>query len=170
MLLKVAYVIDQDGMLLGLAYNQAYGDLLHQANPLPATSSGGNDGDDDNDNGAAAAEEEEAKIAEESNPGSNNNNNNSKDTATATPKNDHDGNNNNNHDDNNNNNLPLQLEFFVLPGETRQVRVKALYSENPVEADTNKDILDVCLVEGPWISLADVVATQEKRRRVSRNK
>lgn len=65
---------------------------------------------------------------------------------------------NGNDGNNNNNNNALQLEFFVLPGETRQVQVKAMYAENPVEADPSKDILDVCLVEGPVISLADVAA------------
>jgi hypothetical protein len=50
------------------------------------------------------------------------------------------------------------LEFFVLPGETRLVHVKTMYAENPAEPDATKDILKVCLVECPWILLADVAA------------
>jgi hypothetical protein len=50
------------------------------------------------------------------------------------------------------------FEFFVLPGSTKEVRVCALYAEDPVLAPATKDILDACLMESATISLADIVA------------
>jgi hypothetical protein len=53
------------------------------------------------------------------------------------------------------------FEFFLLPGSTKEVRVCALYAEDPVLAPANKDILDACLVESATISLADMVAEKK---------
>jgi hypothetical protein len=50
------------------------------------------------------------------------------------------------------------FEFFLLPGSTKEVRVCALYAEDPVLAPATKDILDACLMESTVISLADMVA------------
>jgi hypothetical protein len=43
-----------------------------------------------------------------------------------------------------------------------------MYAENPAEPDATKDILKVCLVECPWILLADVAAIAAVRKLTAR--
>lgn len=47
------------------------------------------------------------------------------------------------------------LEFFLLPGETRHVRICVMYAENPVHADPNKDLLDICMFQSPYYSVLE---------------
>jgi hypothetical protein len=51
---------------------------------------------------------------------------------------------------------PFEFDFFILPGETKSVRVCGLYSENPVDADPNKEILDALLFKSKSFSLKKI--------------
>jgi hypothetical protein len=50
----------------------------------------------------------------------------------------------------------MTFEFIVLPGETKNVRVVGLYSENPVAARPDKDILDAMLYKSKAHCLAKI--------------
>jgi hypothetical protein len=50
------------------------------------------------------------------------------------------------------------LEFFVLPGETKSIRISAMYAENPVTVSPDKDLLDVLLYTSSYSSVADAAA------------
>jgi hypothetical protein len=50
----------------------------------------------------------------------------------------------------------FEFDFFILPGETKSVRVCGLYSENPVGADPNKEILDALLFKSKSFSLKKI--------------
>ena len=41
----------------------------------------------------------------------------------------------------------VKMNFVVMPGETKEVIIKAYYSENPVDADPEKQLLDGCIHE-----------------------
>jgi hypothetical protein len=49
--------------------------------------------------------------------------------------------------------VPFELEFNILPGNTKQVCIKALYAEDPTTVGSEKEILDAILCESPPISL-----------------
>ena len=49
-----------------------------------------------------------------------------------------------------------KFEFFVLPGETKTVQVCGLYSENPVTAKAEKEILDALLFKSRHIVLRHI--------------
>lgn len=51
---------------------------------------------------------------------------------------------------------PFEFDFFVLPGETKSIRICGLYSENPVDADPNKEILDALLFKSKLFNLKKV--------------
>jgi hypothetical protein len=97
LVLKLAYAVDQDGMALGLVYNQDYGKLVEMAS-----------------------------------------NNDKTDTDAPDLS------------------APFELEFFVIPGNTRSVRVKALYAEDPRTAPPQKQILDAVLCESKLYSLKKI--------------
>jgi hypothetical protein len=50
------------------------------------------------------------------------------------------------------------LEIFLLPGETKSIRISAMYAENPVTAGPDNDLLDVILFTSPYSSVADAAA------------
>eukprot|EP00523_Entomoneis_sp_CCMP467_P009864 CAMPEP_0168738134 /NCGR_PEP_ID=MMETSP0724-20121128/10770_1 /TAXON_ID=265536 /ORGANISM="Amphiprora sp., Strain CCMP467" /LENGTH=368 /DNA_ID=CAMNT_0008785455 /DNA_START=202 /DNA_END=1304 /DNA_ORIENTATION=+ len=87
-ILKVAYVVDQDGKVLGFQYSEAYSDLL--------------------------------KISHGDKP--------EKETSLEDP---------------------LKVRLVIMPGETKSIQIKAFYSENPLEAKADKEILDGCICESP---------------------
>ena len=107
LLLKIAYAVDQDGMVLGLTFNEVYGALIDKA--------------------VQGGKSSQQILEKES-------------KAELDPD------------------APMELEFYVLPGETTQVRVKAMYAEDPTKALPEKIILDANLYEGPSCSLASVAA------------
>jgi len=117
MILKVAYVVDQDGMVLGFVYNTYYQNLIEQATPIDATKAG------ETDDGTAQ-KTELTKSAE------------GEDVPSGPPP------------------ESFAFDFFILPGETKQIRICALYAENPVTASPEKDLLDVRLYQGSFYSLA----------------
>eukprot|EP00522_Entomoneis_paludosa_P011309 CAMPEP_0172447828 /NCGR_PEP_ID=MMETSP1065-20121228/7020_1 /TAXON_ID=265537 /ORGANISM="Amphiprora paludosa, Strain CCMP125" /LENGTH=398 /DNA_ID=CAMNT_0013199199 /DNA_START=24 /DNA_END=1220 /DNA_ORIENTATION=- len=85
-ILKVAFVLDQDGKVIGFQYNEAYGELMK----------------------LSTGEEPEKRTPMEQ---------------------------------------PVKVSFVVMPGETSKIRIKAYYSENPVDAGSEKEILDGCICE-----------------------
>lgn len=50
----------------------------------------------------------------------------------------------------------FEFDFFVLPGETKSIRICGLYSENPFDADPSKDILDALLFKSKSFSLKKI--------------
>ncbi|GKY97249.1 hypothetical protein MPSEU_000683300 [Mayamaea pseudoterrestris] len=110
-LLKIAYALDQDGIVIGLSFNSEYGKLLDKAN--------GKKNDD---------------VIEQ---------------ASTSPS---------GTDDEKSSSPPshMELDFVILPGETKRIRVFGLYSENPVLASADKDILDATLYKSPSYSLVKI--------------
>lgn len=54
----------------------------------------------------------------------------------------------------------FDFDFFLLPGETKRVRVCAMYAENPVTASPEKDILDALLYKSNLYSLRKIAEEQ----------
>lgn len=125
MILKIAFAVDQDGFVLGLSYNSAYQALLDEANRK--TEADGGTGSKD-----AASPEVEPAAGEAINSPS------SASSPSAGTGED-----------------PFTLEFFLLPGETKAVRLSALYSESPVGASPDKELLDVLLCTSRYFPVAD---------------
>jgi len=67
-------------------------------------------------------------------------------------------------DDGTNNNADYPLEFYLLPGETKSVKISALYAENPALAPSSKDILDALLFTSPVYSLQDAVRKKTSKK------
>lgn len=120
LLLKLAFAVDQDGVVLGMTFNREYGKLMDKAN--------GKEVDEE----SATKEESSSEVSGE---------------PELAPAQD------------------MQLEFIVLPGETKKVRVFGMYSENPVLADPDKDILDALLYKSRAFSLTKVAKEDEKREK-----
>jgi hypothetical protein len=138
LILKAAYALDQDGMVLGFTFNKDYADKLHEVNDrLSKTKE------------AEASTEVEAPTATSSSEN---------ETATATSDEKETAPITNKEEEKEETLDPtvMPFEFFLLPGSTKQVRVCALYAEDPVTAPATKDILDALLMESTTISLADV--------------
>lgn len=115
LLLKIAFAVDQDGIVIGLTFNSEYGKLMDQAKGKTKDDVGG-----DGDASVAGESADEGETRSHSLP------------------------------------TDMDLEFFVLPGATERIRVYGLYSENPVLASADKDILDATLYKSPLYPLSDV--------------
>lgn len=141
MMLKIAYAVDQDGMVLGLSYNKAYGDLMEQTREQTKI--------DDKDETSASASTAETNpsdainSSESSLPIARNVKTTETDKSESRPHDDDEASNNENIQTTNNN--TYELEFYIFPGETKSVQICAMYSENPVQAPAEKRILDVLL-------------------------
>lgn len=57
-----------------------------------------------------------------------------------------------------------ELEFYILPGSTKSIRVKAMYAEDPTKAPSDKEILDCNLFEGDVTILNDVLTESEDKK------
>lgn len=114
MILKIAYALDQDGMVLSLTYNKEYGELIEQSQKK-------------NEEGSKEEETSEKPSDEAEEKGE----------VSDT----------------------FEFDFFVLPGDTKEVRICALYAENPVTASPDKDILDALLFKSKAHVLKDIVDT-----------
>ena len=139
MLLKIAYAIDQDGFVIGLSYNSHYGELMEQAKKLqqPNNKDGGSVNHADKDSQSAAKEETTAA-----------NNDTTKSPADASSTATTTGTKTTSYD----------LDFYILPGECRTVRICALYAEDPLTvADSDKEILDVLLYKSKFLSLEEQI-------------
>jgi hypothetical protein len=115
MIVKVAYAVDQDGLVLGLTYNKEYGELTEQAEAK------------------ASGKEPESKDDAES-------------TSTADKG----------AESESSESGVFEFDFFVLPGETKTVQICGLYSENPLTASPDKDILDAVLLKSGTHILKDI--------------
>jgi len=139
MLLKIAYAIDQDGFVIGLSYNSHYGELMEQAKKLqqrPNNEDGGSVDKADNDNQSAKEETAAAAAAA----------NNDKTKSPADPSSSTDT------------KTTYDLDFYILPGECRTVRICALYAEDPLTvADSDKEILDVLLYKSKFLNLEEQI-------------
>jgi hypothetical protein len=125
-------------MVLGFTFNKDYADKLHEVNDrLSKTKE------------AEASTEVEAPTATSSSEN---------ETATATSDEKETAPITNKEEEKEETLDPtvMPFEFFLLPGSTKQVRVCALYAEDPVTAPATKDILDALPMESTTISLADV--------------
>ena len=116
MILKIAYVVDQDGMVLGLTYNKEYGALIEKAEAKAAEKRG------------------EPKKPESDKPAPQEESDTEQSDSTM-----------------------FDFDFFLLPGETKSVRICGLYAENPVDADPKKEILDALLFKSQEYVLKDIV-------------
>lgn len=56
--------------------------------------------------------------------------------------------------------VDMELEFYVVPGETSHVTISAMYAEDPTRASPEKEILDALLYTGPKTSLKKIVETK----------
>lgn len=126
MILKIAFAVDQDGFVLGLSYNSAYQALLDEANRVAEA---------DGDASSSSKDPPSAEVGPAAGE--------SKDSGPVTSPSTTTG------ED------PFSLEFFLLPGETKAVRVSALYSESPVGASPEKELLDVLLCTSRFFPVAD---------------
>lgn len=126
MVLKIAFAVDQDGFVVGLSYNSAYQALLDEANRK--TEPDGGTGSKDSESPGVEPSAEDAVDSAAS-------------TASSSPAATGDD--------------SFLLEFFLLPGETKEVRVSALYSESPVGASPDKDLLDVLLCTSRYFPVSD---------------
>ena len=128
LMLKAAYAVDQNGRVLGFTFSKEYGEKLQEAREAAAPKE-----TPSSDEKATTASDEKATTAtDEKEPEEEKE---EVSDPTVTP-----------------------FEFFLLPGSTTEVKVCALYAEDPVLAPATKDILDACLMESATISLADIVA------------
>lgn len=100
--LKVAYVVDQNGKVLGFHYSETYSALLKK-------SQGQDEGGKNDSEAEVQKNDESVSLRQE----------------------------------------PVKIKFVIVPGETKQICIKAYYSENPVHAPPDKEILDARLLEGP---------------------
>lgn len=66
--------------------------------------------------------------------------------------------------DDTNKNTEYPLEFYLLPGETKSVRICALYAENPALAPSSKEILDALLFTSPVYSLQDAARKKTSKK------
>ncbi|KAL7574641.1 hypothetical protein ACA910_002990 [Epithemia clementina (nom. ined.)] len=110
-ILKLAYMLDQDGKVLGFVYNEAYSDLTKEAKKKGEKT--------DNNDG-------QREPKQNTKPGPENVALEGKDMSDSE-----------------------QLDFVIMPGETKAIQLKALYSENPLTAPADKELLDGCLYETP---------------------
>jgi hypothetical protein len=148
MVLKIAYAVDQDGMVLGLSYNKAYGDLVEQTRePTPNSDNGQKPPSSSSTTvpNASDASNSESSLSEEGNLETSKTENSEPrphdpedESSTATVP-DEDSNNQTTNNDS------YEFEFHIFPGETKSVQVCAMYSENPMQAPAEKKILDVLL-------------------------
>lgn len=132
MMLKIAYAIDQDGFVLGLGYNQQYMDLLDHIHEPQAQAIVNKDGDKKTNaaktekSGSVTTIDNEDDDDETVNGDNNIRNQSSSSSLSSSPS-------------------TYELDFYLLPGATKEVQICAMYSENPVTAPADKDILDVLL-------------------------
>ena len=127
MILKIAYALDQDGFVLGFSYNPAYQALMEQSVQSAATGTN-----------TATAADGPASSAPPSDASDTSSDPTSVNEDALTPTTTTGG----GSDDDNES---YKLEFVLLPGETHSIRICAMYSENPVTASPEKDLLDVIL-------------------------
>ena len=112
-ILKIAYMVDQDGKVLGFLYNEEYGNLMKESKGEPV--------------------ERRQSRSEQS---------------STTTKDDETGEATNENQDSSSDALqqkPIAVDFVIMPGETKSIQLKAIYSENPVTAPAEKEVLDGCL-------------------------
>jgi hypothetical protein len=128
LLLKAAYAVDQDGRVLGFTFSKDYGEKLQEAREAAAPPSDEKETASSDEKETSTSDEKETSTSDEKEPDDE-----EVSDPTVTP-----------------------FEFFLLPGSTKEVRVCALYAEDPVAAPATKDILDACLMESTTISLVEV--------------
>ena len=149
-ILKVAYVLNQDGKVLGFVFNEAYSKLLQESK---TNHDNGEHGNKKNKNGnfvEANVDNTSSRTASASESSSSS----TGESRTPLPIQQDDDQNN---DDDNNNNM-VGIDFVIMPGETQSIQVKAFYSENPVTAPPDKVILDACLCESPLVTVPIAMA------------
>jgi len=132
MILKIAYAVDQDGMVLGFSYNQEYLDLIEQATKTSSA---------DTTNAEDVGTQSETEAADD---GDTKNSTSSSPVISTGDKEECDPN-------------IFEVDFFLLPGETRKVKICAMYAEDPTKASPEKDILDALLYSSPSYSLAEAL-------------
>jgi hypothetical protein len=136
LLLKAAYAVDQDGRVLGFTFSKDYGDKLQQIREAAAEKE------------APTSDDKEAPTSDEKEPPTTD----EKETPTSDEKEPEQEKKVKASDP-----TVMPFDFFLVPGSTTDVRVCALYAEDPVTAPVAKDILDACLMESTTISLAEVI-------------
>jgi hypothetical protein len=131
LMFKAAYAVDQDGRVLGFAFSKEYGEKLQEAREAKEPK----ETPSSDEKEAPTSDEKETTTSDEAETEKEAEEKEDVSDPTITP-----------------------FEFFLLPGSTKEVKVCALYAEDPVLAPATKDILDACLMESSTILLADLVA------------
>jgi hypothetical protein len=130
MLLKFAYVVDQDGFALGVTFHDYHRKQSEQQQERAAAVAAEQKANNVTENtgeetDAAAADVDNVARTEED------------DDPPVTLRSD------------------VTLEFYILPGDTRTVQLYALYTEDPSQVDESKKIMDAFLYKTVEYQLAD---------------
>jgi hypothetical protein len=171
LMLKAAYAVDQDGRVLGFTFSKEYGEKLQEVREVrearearEAAALKETPASDEKETTPASDEKETEKEPEEEasdpvreareaaarkeTPASD-----EKETTPASDEKETEK----EFEEEASDPTVSPFEFFLLPGSTKEVRVCALYAEDPVLAPATKVILDASLMESATISLADLV-------------
>lgn len=151
LLFKAAYAVDQDGKVLGFTFSKEYGEKLQEAREA---------GEKLEEAKKAAVTSSDEEVTPTSDAKETTTSDEKETTASGEKKATTSDEKESEEEEKEEAPDPTvtPFEFFLLPGSTKEVRVCALYAEDPVAAPPTKDILDACLLESTTISLADVVA------------